>query len=88
MKQLSIAEVSTKTAMVVDESLEGTFSATISLPSTPSCSASSPPMPTSTVTVVGGIVGDEDDMDVLPRRVDVLPPGAEDRRIASTGHAA
>jgi hypothetical protein len=45
-------------------------------------------MPTSTVTVVGGIVGDEDDMDVLPRRVDVLPPGAEVRRIASTGHAA
>lgn len=85
-KQLSIAEISTKIATAVGESLSKQQKALFLRQQLAAINAELQRLePTNTdLHGSGGIPEDEDDLDVLIRRVDALPAGTEVRRVAST----
>jgi hypothetical protein len=85
-KQLSIAEVSTKIATAVDESLSKQQKALFLRQQLAVINAELQRLEpaNSDLHGSGGIPEDEDDLDVLIRRVDALPAGTEVRRVAST----
>jgi ATP-dependent Lon protease len=85
-KQLSIAEVSTKIATAVDESLSKQQKALFLRQQLAAINAELQRLePVNTdLHGSGNIAEDEDDLDVLVRRVDALPAGSEVRRVAST----
>ena len=85
-KQLSIAEVSTKIATAVDESLSKQQKALFLRQQLAAINAELQRLEPANTDLhgSGGIAEDEDDLDVLVRRVDALPAGTEVRRVAST----
>jgi ATP-dependent Lon protease len=85
-KQLSIAEVSTKIATAVDESLSKQQKALFLRQQLAAINAELQRLEPANTDLhgSGNIAEDEDDLDVLVRRVDALPAGTEVRRVAST----
>ena len=85
-KQLSIAEVSTKIATAVDESLSKQQKALFLRQQLAAINAELQRLEPANTDLhgSGNIAEDEDDLDVLVRRVDTLPAGTEVRRVAST----
>ena len=83
-KQLSIAEVSTKIATAVDESLSKQQKALFLRQQLAAINAELQRLEPANADLHGSIVEDEDDLDVLIRRVEALPAGTEVRRVAST----
>ena len=85
MEQLSIAEVSTKIATSVDESLSKQQKALFLRQQLAVINAELQRLELASANLYGSgnIAEDEDDLDVLVRRVDALPSGTEVRRVAS-----
>jgi ATP-dependent Lon protease len=85
-KQLSIAEVSTKIATAVDESLSKQQKALFLRQQLAVINAELQRLESGNTDLhgTGSIAEDEDDLDALVRRVDALPAGTEVRRVAST----
>ena len=85
-KQLSIVEVSTKIATAVDESLSKQQKALFLRQQLAAINAELQRLEPTNADLhgSGNIAEDEDDLDVLVRRVDTLPAGTEVRRVAST----
>jgi ATP-dependent Lon protease len=85
-KQLSIAEVSTKIATAVDESLSKQQKALFLRQQLAAINAELQRLEVgnSDFHGTGNVVEDEDELEALARRVDALPPGTEVRRVAST----
>lgn len=85
-KQLSIVEVSTKIATAVDESLFKQQKALFLRQQLAAINAELQRLEPANADLHSGgnIAEDEDDLDVLVRRVDTLPAGTEVRRVAST----
>ena len=85
-KQLSIAEVSTKIATAVDESLSKQQKALFLRQQLAVINTELQRLEPANTDLhgSGNIAEDEDDLDVLVRRVDALPAGTEVRRVAST----
>ena len=84
-KQLSIAEVSTKIATAVDESLSKQQKALFLRQQLAVINAELQRLEPANAGLhgSGNIAEDEDDLDVLVSRVDMLPTGTEVRRVAS-----
>jgi ATP-dependent Lon protease len=85
-KKLSIVEVSTKIATAVDESLSKQQKALFLRQQLAAINAELQRLEPANPDLhgSGNIAEDEDDLDVLVRRVDALPAGTEVRRVAST----
>ncbi len=85
-KQLSIAEVSTRIATAVDESLSKQQKALFLRQQLAAINAELQRLEPANADLhgSGNIAEDEDDLDALVRRVDALPVGSEVRRVAST----
>lgn len=85
-KQLSIAEVSTKIATAVDESLSKQQKAFFLRQQLAAINAELQRLElgNSDLHGTGNAVEDEDELEALTRRVDALPAGTEVRRVAST----
>jgi ATP-dependent Lon protease len=85
-KQLSIAEVSTKIATAVDESLSKQQKALFLRQQLAAINAELQRLEPGNADLhgTGNAVEDEDELDALVRRVDTLPAGTEVRRVAST----
>jgi hypothetical protein len=85
-KQLSIAEVSTKIATAVDESLSKQQKAIFLRQQLTAINAELQRLElgNSDLHGTGNTVEDEDELEALSRRVDTLPVGTEVRRVAST----
>ena len=85
-KQLSIAEVCTKIATAVDESLSKQQKGLSLRQQLAVINAELQRLKPANANLhgSGNIAEDEDDLDVLVRRVDALPSGTEVRRVAST----
>jgi len=85
-KQLSIAEVSTKIATAVDESLSKQQKALFLRQQLAAINAELQRLEPGNIALhgTGNGLDDEDDLDALIRRVDALPMGSEVRRVAST----
>ncbi|KAH9990850.1 Lon protease C-terminal proteolytic domain-containing protein [Russula vinacea] len=85
-KQFSIAEVSTKIATAVDESLSKQEKAHFLRRQLAVINAELQRLEpgNSDLHGTGSVAEDEDDLDALVRRVDALPAGTEVRRVAST----
>ena len=85
-KQLSIAEVSTKIATAVDESLSKQQKALFLRQQLAAINAELQRLEVgnSDLHGTGNAVEDEDELEALARRVDGLPAGTEVRRVAST----
>jgi hypothetical protein len=86
IKQLSIAEVSTKIATAVDESLSKQQKALFLRQQLAAINAELQRLEPGNTDLhgTGSVAEDEDDLDALVRRVDALPAGTEVRRVAST----
>lgn len=85
-KQLSIAEVSTKIATAVDESLSKQQKTLFLRQQLAAINAELQRLElgNSDLHGTGNTVEDEDELEALSRRVDTLPVGTEVRRVAST----
>jgi ATP-dependent Lon protease len=83
-KQFSIAEVSTKIATAVDESLSKQEKAHFLRRQLAAINAELQRLEPGNTDLHGNVAEDEDDLDALVRRVDALPAGTEVRRVAST----
>lgn len=84
-KQLSIAEVSTKIATAVDESLSKQQKALFLRQQLAAINAELQRLDPGNADLhgTGNLAEDEDELEALVRRVDALPPGTEVRRVAS-----